>query len=340
MQSDDGGKSWTWPRVILDTAIDDRDSGVLETAQGTLLVTTFTSLAYESLLAQAEQNPAPEKDAWPLPPERLEAWRAAHRRLTPEQRKVMLGVWMLRSHRRRRHVVGPLPLPRQQSARAHPARRWPAALRRQGVVGGLARAGRRTNGRVRVDRRRRHAGGGSPTCPCGRVTIAFNTTNCTLWRPPTARSSSTSAATIRPTAARRCRANRPTAARPGGCHAIGVWGLPSHLLRLQTGHLLMTYGHRRPPFGNQGPRVSRDHGRTWSEPLIISATVRGRTSGTLRRSNSRTARWSPSGTKPWPARRGPCCVKPPGHSKCCETPARVPITPDSCHPRRDGMCRC
>src|SRR5207244_1326571 len=33
--------------------------------------------------------------------------------------------------------------------------------------------------------------------------------------------------------------------------ALGVWGLPSHLLRLKDGRLLMTYGHRRKPFGNQ-----------------------------------------------------------------------------------------
>ena len=52
-------------------------------------------------------------------------------------------------------------------------------------------------------------------------------------------------------------------------HSIGVWGLPSHLLRLRDGRLLMSYGHRRRPFGNQA-RISADHGRTWSEPLTIS----------------------------------------------------------------------
>jgi len=52
-------------------------------------------------------------------------------------------------------------------------------------------------------------------------------------------------------------------------HAIGVWGLPSHLLRLKDGRLLMTYGHRRPPLGNQA-RLSADHGKTWSEPIIVS----------------------------------------------------------------------
>jgi hypothetical protein len=48
-----------------------------------------------------------------------------------------------------------------------------------------------------------------------------------------------------------------------------VWGLPSHLLRLTDGRLLMTYGHRRAPLGNQA-RLSTDHGVTWSEPMILS----------------------------------------------------------------------
>ena len=56
MTSNDEGKSWTYPRVLLDGAIDDRDSGVLETAKGTLLVTTFTSLAYEPTLGEGQRG--------------------------------------------------------------------------------------------------------------------------------------------------------------------------------------------------------------------------------------------------------------------------------------------
>src|SRR4051812_17120215 len=47
MRSKDNGETWSWPEVLMDTAIDDRDAGVCETPQGSLLVTTFTSLAYE-----------------------------------------------------------------------------------------------------------------------------------------------------------------------------------------------------------------------------------------------------------------------------------------------------
>src|SRR5690349_19777630 len=47
MRSNDSGKTWSWPEVVFDSPIDDRDAGVLETPAGSILVTTFTSLAYE-----------------------------------------------------------------------------------------------------------------------------------------------------------------------------------------------------------------------------------------------------------------------------------------------------
>jgi hypothetical protein len=40
-------------------------------------------------------------------------------------------------------------------------------------------------------------------------------------------------------------------------------------MRLRDGRLLMTYGHRRPPFGNQA-RVSDDGGASWSGPVVLS----------------------------------------------------------------------
>src|SRR5208337_4259259 len=52
-------------------------------------------------------------------------------------------------------------------------------------------------------------------------------------------------------------------------HPIGVWGLPSHLVGLRDGRLLMSYGYRRAPFGNLA-RISSDYGSTWSDQLIIS----------------------------------------------------------------------
>jgi sialidase-1 len=53
-------------------------------------------------------------------------------------------------------------------------------------------------------------------------------------------------------------------------HSINVWGLPSHLLRLRDGRLVMTYGYRRAPFGIQA-RTSADRGLTWSDPIALTA---------------------------------------------------------------------
>src|ERR1700693_3740599 len=86
IRSSDNGQNWSWPETVLDTPIDDRDSGVCETPAGSLLVTTFTSLAYEDVLKKA--------DGWD--PQRLARWRAINLRASAERRKAMLGTWMLR----------------------------------------------------------------------------------------------------------------------------------------------------------------------------------------------------------------------------------------------------
>ncbi len=90
MTSRDNGETWSWPRVLLDSAIDDRDSGVLETAKGSLLATTFTSLAYEPQLKKQLAAPT-----WPA--EKLAKWKAAQARLDDEERKAELGEWLIRS---------------------------------------------------------------------------------------------------------------------------------------------------------------------------------------------------------------------------------------------------
>src|SRR5215467_4943221 len=87
IRSSDDGRTWSWPEVLLDTPIDDRDAGLCETQSGALLTTTFTSLAYQPVLDAATNWQAA----------RLERWKAVNRRTTAEQRRELLGTWMLRS---------------------------------------------------------------------------------------------------------------------------------------------------------------------------------------------------------------------------------------------------
>jgi hypothetical protein len=55
-------------------------------------------------------------------------------------------------------------------------------------------------------------------------------------------------------------------------------GNPPHLLKLADGRLCLTYGHRAKPFGIFA-RLSRDAGKTWSEPIALRQDGGGRDLG-------------------------------------------------------------
>lgn len=262
MVSADEGLHWGWPQVILDTALDDRDAGVLETDRGSILVTTFTSLAYEAGLMKARARKSGEAGAWSV--EKLDRWNAAYERLTEDKRKAQLGCWIIRSadggvtwSTRYSSIVnsphGPIQL---RDGRllyggvelwGKPRRVGVCESRDDGVTwewladlpvrpGDTAdqyhelHAVEATDGRVVLQIRNHNSANANETLQCE------STDGGRTWSVP---------------------------------HTIGVWGLPSALTRLRNGELLMTYGHRRAPFGNQA-RVSRDAGKSWSEPVTIS----------------------------------------------------------------------
>jgi hypothetical protein len=45
-------------------------------------------------------------------------------------------------------------------------------------------------------------------------------------------------------------------------------GNPPHMIRLKDGRLIVTYGHRLPPYGVRA-RISKDDGKTWGDELIV-----------------------------------------------------------------------
>jgi hypothetical protein len=256
MRSRDGGRTWSWPQVLMDTPIDDRDAGVLVTPKGSILVTTVTSISYEKVLAKTND--------WP-PPERMERWLALQRGTTEAERKRLLGTWMLRSTDGGLTWSAPYRVPVNsphgpialsggrlfyagqqfwtdrndcavcESADDGLSWRWLAALpvRAGDTVDAYAEphAVETAGNRILVQIRNHNKVNERETLQCE------SSDGGKTWSEP---------------------------------RAIGVWGLPSHLLRMGGGRLLMTYGYRREPFGNQA-RLSEDHGRTWSPPLTISS---------------------------------------------------------------------
>lgn len=256
MRSRDGGESWCWPRVILDSGLDDRDSGILETQSGTLLATTFSSLAYEPILKRAQNS-----GNWPA--DKLKRWQAAHHRLTDENRSAELGQWMIRSEDGGKTWSGKYPTIVNSP-------HGPIQL----ADGRLIYAGKELwTGQKRV--------GVSESLDDGK-------TWKWLSQIPTREGDDPSdyhelhaveladkriIVQIRNHNAQNSRETLQCESSDGGRTwtqpvSIGVWGLPSHLLRLRDGRILMTYGYRRSPYGNQA-RLSED-GRRWSEPLTVS----------------------------------------------------------------------
>lgn len=262
MRSKDNGRTWGWPQVIHDCPIDDRDAGVLETPKGSILLTNFTSLAYAKEFEAAEKIPAGQPGAWD--PIKLAEWRAAHYRLSAEDRQRELGTWMWRStdggvNWSARYRVpcnsphGPIAL-RDGRLLYCGVTMWTEDR----IVG----AWESTNDgltwnligtlptRPNDDPKNYHELH-AVDCPSGKIIAHLRNHNRENEREILQSESA-----------------------DGGKawsvpHPIGVWGLPSHLLCLKDGRLLMSYGYRRAPFGIQ-VRVSSDEGTTWSEPVTIS----------------------------------------------------------------------
>jgi len=246
----------------MDGPIDDRDAGVLETAKGSILVTTFTSLAYESILARAEKS-----GSWPA--DRLKSWQAVHNRVSAEQRKAALGVWMIRStdggvtwSGRYDCLVdsphGPIQLADGRLLYAG------KDLWREGSRVGVCQSeddGQSWKWLAEIpvrdgDSHRNYHELHAVEAADGRLVLHIRNHN-----------------------SKNSRETLQSESDDGGKtwsipRSIGVWGLPSHLLRLRDDRLLMSYGHRRKPFGNQA-RISEDHGRTWSEPVTVSGDGMG-----------------------------------------------------------------
>ena len=75
VRSGDDGETWSRPLIIRDSPLDDRDAGIIETARGTLLVSWFTSVAFESNARYREYAAG----------------------IPAETRKRFLGNWVMRS---------------------------------------------------------------------------------------------------------------------------------------------------------------------------------------------------------------------------------------------------
>jgi len=75
IRSKDSGKTWCLPQEIYNSEMDDRDANIITLKDGTLILSWFTSNAFE-----------------------VNGWMARAARVTDKMRSELLGTWMMKSH--------------------------------------------------------------------------------------------------------------------------------------------------------------------------------------------------------------------------------------------------
>jgi hypothetical protein len=272
LESRDEGETWSWARTLVDGQLDDRDAGVLQTPAGTLLVNWFTSTAWEHLLRDV-----PEAFA-KLPADEQAEWKRRLVPVTPEVRRRELGCWAIRS------TDGGVTWSGKIDTIAN-SPHGPCMLR---------------DGRILYVGRRRFIDEinpyGGPFCE--QLGASVSDDDGLSWRwignisamPGHSVHQYHEAHAVQSADGRVIahlrNHNEPhkfhmlqTESSDGGVtwsepRSLGFYGYPPHLLRLEDGRLMTTFGRRLDPKGNQ-ISLSEDHGRTWSEPVSINTDSQG-----------------------------------------------------------------
>src|SRR4051812_24253796 len=247
IRSADQGRTWSEPVTITNSPLDDRDAGIIQTKSGALLVSWFTSLAFE-------------RQSFPAAVEHY----ARHGEKIPlETREKWLGNWTRRSEDGGKTWQEPV---RTLSTAPH----GPIQLR----DGRLLYIGNSKPG-VSVEQ----------SSDDGRswqsLTTIERPTEITA---PLVEPHLVELASGKIIAMFRHVPKDPTQcflmqseSMDGGrswskLHSTGIWGYPPHLMQLKNGWVLVVYGYRREPFGERAC-VSRDEGRTWdtAHQVVLAA---------------------------------------------------------------------
>jgi len=256
IRSSDLGLTWTDPETINNTPLDDRDAGILETSKGTLLVNWFTSLAFDTK-KHYDRNPP---------------WKRHANKLGDETRKYWLGNWT------RRSLDGGLswekPVKQLVSAPHEPIELSDGRLL---YVGTAFIQDKKIIGveQSADDGQTWQFISSIPMNADDDVTYAHEPHVVEL-------SDGKLVAMFRYNPRDHGQSYlRQSESYDGGLtwttsHKTGIWGYPPHLLELDKGLVMVSYGVRREPFGEKAC-ISRDGGQTWEtdKEIMINPAMNG-----------------------------------------------------------------
>ena len=257
VRSRDNGRTWSRPAVVNNTPLDDRDTGIIQTRTGTLLLFFFTSDTFVSWREEAKKYYG----------ERIvESWQPAIDQVTEEVRAKYLGSFCRRSVDN--GITWSDLIPTGASA-PHGA----VELR----DGTIAYAGNEAWQGGHAVVLTVSADDGCTWTPRGLITPMDLYDNVRFYEPHLVELPDG-----RLLVQLRANAANPedrflyqaesadqgfTWTRP---EKTGIWGLPPHLFMHSSGTLVSVYGHRRKPYG-QRASFSTDHGKTWGQECILAA---------------------------------------------------------------------
>ena len=247
VRSRDGGYRWSDPETINNTPLDDRDAGIVVLASGEILVSWFTSLAFEGQEARSRLGALD-----------LARWDRHAARITKEQRRRWLGNWTVRSTDGGWTWEEPV---RTVGSAPH----GPTQL----ADGRLLYLGCIIHGKPGLTAEESTDQGHSWRV-IGKVPVPSDKDVAHLYEPHVCQLADGNLVGLfryQPPGEHSRHHLQQTESDDGGktwsrLHTTPMWGHPPHLTRLKDGRLLATYGYRRPPYG-QRACLSADGGATW-----------------------------------------------------------------------------